>query len=180
MVDKDNNVVEDNSDFITNFSLYAVYRESELLNFKFENGYVISYTGTDTVVEIPSTYSVDEEGNAIEGNAYTVIGLKREFCYNPEVKTYILPKTIKYFESMCVKYTENLKEIVILNDEDVLTLINISSGLTDLGKQFFSLNELKTTNVKFYVPDNMYSLYLVDEYWSQYYSSNIYRLSERV
>lgn len=61
-----------------------------------EDGVVTGYTGSvDGLVVIPETYSLDADGNLIEGTDYTVTEIKADvFSCAMDVSTIVLPKTL--------------------------------------------------------------------------------------
>ncbi len=113
-------------------------------DYEFYENKIVRYFGNDAYVELPSSYSIDDEGNFIEGDDYqvTVIG-ENIFNYSETLKSVILPTTIVELENNAFDTCFNL-ESVILNE-----------GLETIGSRAFlncdSLLEL-------YIPSSVTSI----------------------
>lgn len=83
-----------------NMTFVAIWiEEPALLGFVFENGSVSKYTGEETDVVIPATYSLDADGNAIEGEDYQVTAIGRAFSSNKTITSVTIPNGVTYIDN---------------------------------------------------------------------------------
>ena len=105
----------------------------EYLDFTIEGGVITGYTGSDTNVVIPSTYSISN-GSIVAGTDYTVTQIgESAFEGNAYVTSVTLPDTIEAISDRAFSDCENLKNI------------NIPINVTSLGTYLFDgCNSLET------------------------------------
>lgn len=98
----------------TNF--IAVFEIANQLPFTFENGVLTSYTGNDTEITIPESYSI-VDGYFVEGNDITITTIGDSvFKDNLVINSVSLPKTIKHIGEEAFRGCSNL---TYLNCENV-------------------------------------------------------------
>ncbi len=94
------------------------YSEEKAINLDFEirNGVLISYLGTETEIEIPATYSLDESGNVVEGIDYQVVSIgPRAFEGQTNLTSVVLPDSIVMIGDYAFSDCTNLININIPN-----------------------------------------------------------------
>ncbi len=106
--------------------LYADQSFDETLPFAIENGEITGYSGNESNVVIPSSYSVDSRGNIIEGNDYQIVKI-RDFAFRDSnmVSVEIMPGVISIGDQAFYNCL-NLERVII------------HEGLTSLGDLAFA------------------------------------------
>ena len=102
------------------------YSEEKAINLDFEirNGVLISYLGTETEIEIPATYSLDESGNVVEGIDYQVVSIgPRAFEGQTNLTSVVLPDSIVMIGDYAFSDCTNLINMNIPNK-----IIDIGTG----------------------------------------------------
>ena len=111
--------------------------EIKVLDFTFSDGVLTSYTGSETEIIIPSSYSIDSEGNFIEGDDYTVTAIAdgdfdSGVFYNSSITSVQFPSTLERIGDYAFMLCNNL------------TSITLPSSVTELGNGSFSISNLET------------------------------------
>lgn len=141
---------------------------SEVLEFEFQDNVVTSYTGDDSEMIIPSSYSIREsDGAFVEGDAYQVTGIGEFAFSNKKVNSITIPASItsigKYAFANCRNLTEvNYNATAAANvsynsgvfysagvDSTGIT-VNLGEGVTSLPAYLFSYS---TTSIS--IPQNV-------------------------
>ena len=166
--------------------------------FRFENGMLTGYSGTDTEIVIPSTYSLDQEGNVIEGDDFLVTSIGERAFYYSGITSIEIPNTVTSIGAEAFRYCENLTSITIPDNVETLgdyafaackglIRIDIGAGVTTIGNNVFSgcsavevmiirtatLPQvsnivISNSNSKIYVPEELVSTYMTTSPWSKY------------
>ena len=127
------------------------YSEEKAINLDFEirNGVLISYLGTETEIEIPATYSLDESGNVVEGIDYQVVSIgPRAFEGQTNLTSVVLPDSIVMIGDYAFSDCTNLININIPNKIidigigsfsgcESLTSITLPESLVSIGDSAF-------------------------------------------
>ncbi len=127
------------------------YSEEKAINLDFEirNGVLISYLGTETEIEIPATYSLDESGNVVEGIDYQVVSIgPRAFEGQTNLTSVVLPDSIVMIGDYAFSDCTNLININIPNKIidigigsfsgcESLTSITLPESLVSIGNSAF-------------------------------------------
>lgn len=122
--------------------------EIKVLDFTFSDGVLTGYTGSETEIVIPSSYSIDSEGNFIEGDDYTVTEIgDYVFNENKTIEKVVFPSTITSIGYFAFNNCENLQE-VDFSQAQSLELIdynafssNINLGAVNLPDSVTTINE---------------------------------------
>lgn len=109
-----------------------------------ENGVITAYTGSETEIVIPATYSLSSEGQAIEGSDYTITEIGDEVFKDSNIYSIDLSNTsILELGVRCFENTSNLS-IVIL-PQTLISLGNYcfnDSNLSNINLQETSISVL--------------------------------------
>lgn len=118
-----NNVIIEDTTF---HPLYADQSFVETLPFAIENGEITGYFGNDSNVVIPSSYSLDNRGNIIEGNDFQIVKI-RDFAFRDSnmVSIEIMPGIISIGDQAFYNCF-NLERVII------------HEGLTSIGNLVFA------------------------------------------
>lgn len=111
--------------------------EIKVLDFTFSDGVLTSYTGSETEIIIPSSYSITEDGQFIEGDDYTVTAIAdgdfdSGVFYNSSITSVQFPSTLERIGDYAFMLCNNL------------TSITLPSSVTELGNGSFSISNLET------------------------------------
>ena len=103
------------------------------LPYQISNGEITGYTGTETHLEIPATYSI-EENVVVKGEDYTITAIGTQAFYqNQTIQSISIPETVTSIGDNAFSFSS-------------LTEINIPDSVTNLGIMTFyscsSLNEV--------------------------------------
>lgn len=177
-----NSLVTDGSDYVYNLyqPLRITFENAEVEPMFFSGGYYeMATSGLDPDFDIDSAFPATIEffkATYYEGDDYIVENVGEYFAYsNPIIEdgsvnnerltceTVILPSTIKQIDYYFSLQIRTLKELVILNEDQVLTV----GGPEDL--------EVPLT-CKIYVPDSLFEEYTQS---FEYPTERLYKLSER-
>ena len=142
--------------------------EAVLLNFTFNENTVTKYTGPDGVsIVIPSSYSINENGQFIEGNDYVVTSTANgviDKTTTPNYTEVIFPDSIINFNGYTLpsQQPQSCKRIVTGNGFGVGTLgtypfgyemycdiIEVGTGLTKIDKYLFGHSASKVKALQF-------------------------------
>ena len=133
---------------VTSLTSYvAQFRQDEILPFEIIDGMIASYTGKDTEVIVPSTYSITYDGTIIVGEDYEVIGIRyRAFQYNSNITSIIIPASVTsiginafygcsnlnvvIFENPNGWWVQNNSNIIELNSTDIKNTETLITYLT--------------------------------------------------
>ena len=178
-----NSLVTDGSDYVYNLyqPLRITFENAEVEPMFFSGGYYeMATSGLDPDFDIDSAFPATIEffkATYYEGDDYIVENVGEYFKYsNPIIEdgsvnderltceTVILPSTIKQIDYYFSLQIRTLKELVILNEDQVLTV----GGPEDLSVPL---------DCKIYVPDSLYEEYIQSP---EYPTERLYKLSERV
>ena len=78
-----------------NISYIAQFRQDEILYFTITRGMITGYTGTDTEVIIPNSYSIAPDGRIITGDAYDVTSIgEAAFQNNSNITSITIPANV--------------------------------------------------------------------------------------
>ena len=134
---------------------YWLREDVEVLNFEInDSGEITKYTGTDTEVIIPSTYSLLEDGTVIAGTDYTITGIadgtasNGAFYNNKNITSVTLPNTLEMIGNFAFSGCTGLTSITIpesvtsigdsaFSECTGLTSITIPDGVTSIGERAF-------------------------------------------
>lgn len=177
-----NSLVTDGSDYVYNLyqPLRITFENAEVEPMFFSGGYYeMATSGLDPDFDIDSAFPATIEffkATYYEGDDYIVENVGEYFAYsNPIIEdgsvnderltceTVILPSTIKQIDYYFSLEIRTLKELVILNEEQVLT-VGGPEGLR------------VPLDCKIYVPDSLYEEYIQSP---EYPSERLYKLSKR-
>ena len=129
---------------------------AELLPYEINaSGEITKYTGTATEVEIPSTYSLLEDGTIIEGSDHTVTGIayasksSAGAFANTNITSVTIPDSVTSIGSYAFYRCESLTSITIPDSVTSigyeafeyctrLTSVTIGEGVTSIGERAFS------------------------------------------
>ena len=137
-------------------SYFWLREDVEVLDFEInDRGEITKYTGTDTEVIIPSTYSLLEDGTVIAGTDYTITGIadgsasNGAFYNNKNITSVTLPNTLEMIGNFAFSGCTGLTSITI--PESVtsigersfygctgLTSITIPGSVTSIGRYAFN------------------------------------------
>ncbi len=150
-------LVEGNQYRVTG-NVVVIYEEAKLLPFTIVDGVITAYTGSDSVVEVPSTYSINENLEAIEGDDYTITGIGDNAFQNCTTLTSVkLPASVTSIGDFAFMYCTRL------------TNIQIPSSVTRIGYRVFwdctSLTSIEipagVTSIDYYAFENCTALEMV-------------------
>ena len=140
---------------------YTIYEDFVFNNLTSTTGELVSYTGTDTSVEIPRSYSttvIDGETVFIEGDTYTVVGIadassNTTGAFYPARNTITsvqIPNTVEEIGDQAFHSCANLATVTFKGDSqltsigeyafrncDSLTRITIPASVTSIGALVF-------------------------------------------
>lgn len=106
---------------------FTIKELAKLLPFVIVDGEIIEYTGTESNVEIPSTYSLLSDGTAIEGTNFNVTKIgNNSFINNSNISSVTIPNSIQEIGNNAFQNCKNLANI------------NWGEGITNIGERAFS------------------------------------------
>ena len=106
---------------------FTIKELAKLLPFVIVDGEIIEYTGTESNVEIPSTYSLLSDGTAIEGTNFNVTKIgNNSFINNSNISSVTIPNSIQEIGNNAFQNCKNLANI------------NWGEGITNIGELAFS------------------------------------------
>lgn len=110
--------------FTQDTNLIAVFEVVGQLSYTFDGNAITSYTGTESEVVIPSSYSILEEGIYVEGNDYQVTTINSGvFVNNTNINKITIPTTITKIVGSAFSGCINLTEVHI---SDLTSWCNIT------------------------------------------------------
>ena len=120
-------------------SLESDIEDNNILPFQFDEGTLVSYTGTSSDLVIPESYSVDDEGNFIVGDDILITEIK-DYAFTSSfidnLTSITIPNTITKIGNWAFSYCRNL------------TSITIPASVTQIGiNPFEGCEKLETVNI---------------------------------
>ena len=95
--------------------------------FTFNGDQLVSYTGSDSEIVIPASYSINEDSQFIEGDDYEVKSIESNAIYeNDTVTKVILPSSLRQISYQGIAYCDNLIEIDFSNCVNLTSLSRYS------------------------------------------------------
>ncbi|MBO5022222.1 MAG: leucine-rich repeat protein [Clostridia bacterium] len=131
--------------------------EPVILDYIIEDGVVIQYSGNSSNVVIPSSYSIDAEGNIVSGKEYLVTAIARDvFCENKDITSLFIPEGVVSIGDFAFAYCSNLTAVTIPDSVKnighnaftyctSLQEVSIPTGVVTLGISCFSCTKISGT-----------------------------------